>query len=198
MDKKNNKVSNMYGRARRIAFLEKVVYWAVGILTLILVLVTIFNDKEVVDTNVNFAFLREHLEGKGYRCERINIVNGRCKKIGENNTYSFIRLNDGFEYINNSKGYILDIKHSKDDSKITFKTTDYAFAGVRNQLYTCKYKDNVINELENCYLENGEELNIESYKSIILQAMYELNIILDNSGYYKDTLLNDFSWEKKD
>lgn len=206
-NKKNVKVSNFYGRARRIAFAEKVVYWLVGIVAVALLIFLILNRKEEVDLNVNFAFLRETLTTRGYICDQINRIGGSCVKTGtvvnEKNedlnfkyTYTFIRYDDGFEYIYDSRGYILDIRHKENDSRITFRTTDNAFAGYRNQIYTCTYKDNVLNELEECTSEDGATLDNESYKGIIRQSMMEVHSILDNSGYKKDKLLNNYVWEK--
>lgn len=205
MDKNKVKVSNLYGRARRIAFVEKVVYWIVGIIAIFLIAFIILNRNEEVDDNVNFAYLREYLEANGYRCEMIHRVGGQCIKSGvyesENlkfsYNYNFIRYDDGFEYIHNTRGFILDIRHkSQNDSRISFKTTNNAFAGYKNQTYTCSYTDYVINKIEECTNEAGEKLDVDSYLSVIEQAIYEINNILDSSGYDKEKLIKDFVWEK--
>lgn len=205
MDKNVNKVSNLYGRARRIAFVEKVVYWLVGIIAIVLIVFVILNRQEKVDGNVNFAYLRTYLEEKGYRCDMLHRVGGQCIKSGKyetddlsfSYTHTFIRYEDGFEYINNSRGYILDIRHkSNNESRISFRTTDNAFTGYKNQTYSCTYKDNVINELGECSSSNGNVLDVASYISVIEQSIEELNRMIDSSGYKKDKLLNDFVWEK--
>lgn len=221
MDKNTNKVSNLYGRARRIAFVEKVIYWIVGILAIVLIAFLILNKKEEVDRNVNFAYLSEYLEARGYRCEMIYRIGGQCIKTGSysneeeienikdeeerekmelinfNYSYNFIRYDDGFEYIYNSRGFILDIRHkSGDDSRVSFRTTNNAFQGYKNQSYSCEFKNNVISELGDCISTSGVVLDNETYKSIISQSMVEVNNILDNSGYKKDVLLNNYKWEK--
>lgn len=196
---KNNKVSNLYGRARRIAFLEKVIYCAVGIVALILVVLVLANRPEKTDQNVNFAYLRTYLEDRGYVCEVLHRVNGQCKKVGKVSDYTFIRYDDGFEYIVNSKGYILDIRHkSNDESRISFRTTNDAFAGYKNQTYSCQFKNNVLSELGECSTSAGDKLDMNSYIGVIEQSIYEVNNMIDSSGYKKDKLVNDFVWEKKE
>lgn len=195
---KSNKVSNMYGRARRIAFAKKVIYILVGLLVITLVLFFMFNKKEEVDLNVNFNYLREYMENKGFRCATIHKSGGSCIKTNENNKYTFIRYDDGFEYVANTKGYFLTIKHkaSIDDSSVTFRTTTYALAGYKNLSYTCQFEGNVLKVTECMNDENESKLDSEAYLGVIKQISLELKSIIDSSGYNKDVLLNEYKWQK--
>lgn len=197
-EKKNNKVSNMYGRARRIAFAKKVIYIVVGLLIITLVLLFVFRKKEVVDLNVNFYYLREYMENKGFRCTNIHRVGGTCVKTNDTNKYTFIRYDDGFEYVANTKGYFLTIKHkaSLNDSSVTFRTTTYAFAGYKNLSYTCQFEGNVLKVTECINDADDSKLDSEAYLGVVKQISLELNNIIDSSGYNKDALLNEYKWEK--
>lgn len=198
MDKNSIKVSNLYGRARRIEFVEKVAYLVIGIIAVILVIVIVSNQKEKVDDNVNFAYLRRYLENRGFNCEMIHRVGGQCSLVNDTSTYSFIRYDDGFEYIMVTKSYTLDIRHKlSEEERITFKTTSEAFSGYRNKSYTCRYKDKVVGELDKCIDEDEKELDLNSYKGMIEKAIVELNNIIDSSGYDKDELLDNYKWTKK-
>lgn len=195
---KSNKVSNMYGRARRIAFAKKVIYILVGLLVITLVLLFVFRKKEDVDLNVNFYYLREYMENKGFRCSTIHRTGGTCVKTNDNNKYTFIRYDDGFEYLANTKGYFLTVKHkaSMKDSSITFRTTPYALAGYKNLSYTCQFEGNVLNVTDCINDEDGSVLDSEAYLGVIKQVSLELNNIIDSSGYDKNVLLNDYKWQK--
>lgn len=198
MDKNSTKVSNLYGRARRIEFAEKVAYVVVGIIAVILVVVIISNQKENVDDNVNFAYLRRYMESRGFTCEMIHRVGGQCILRNETSTYSFIRYDDGFEYIIATKSYTFDAKHKlSEPEKLTLKTTSEAFAGYRNKSYTCTYKGSIIGELDKCIDENDKELDLNSYKGVVEKAMSELKDIIDSSGYDKKAIISDYQWIKK-
>lgn len=199
MDKKNNKVSNMYGRARRIAFAKKVIYIVAGILVIIIILLFVFRKKEVVDLNVNFYYLREHMQNKGFSCSTIHTSGGTCVKINDNNKYTFIRYDDGFEYLANTKGYFLTIKHKESlkDSYVTFRTNQYALAGYKQLSYTCSFDGNVLNIGDCIEDDSGDKLDSEAYLSVINQIVLELNNIIDSSEYDKDVLLQEFKWQKK-
>jgi len=198
VDKNVIKVSNFYGRARRIAFLKKIIYIVVGVFLLFLIIFLVTRRTEKVDDNVNFAYLRTYLESKGFHCEMIHRVGGQCVNSNEKNYYSFIRYEDGFEYIINAQGYLLDIRHkASDDKRITFKTTSDAFSGYKNRNYTCSYEGSVIGQLGTCVDEEENVLDVNSYIGVIEQAISDLNNIIDSSGYKKDSLLNDNLWEKK-
>ncbi len=198
MDKKNAKVSNLYGRARRIELVEKIAYVIVGIIAVTLVLVLVSRQTVNTDDNINFAYLRKYMEANGYSCEMIHRSGGQCLLSNTNSTYSFVRYDDGFEYIINTKAYTLNVKHKlSEENSITFKTTSDAFSGYRNKKYTCDYKDSVIGKLEKCLDEEDNVLELKSYVGLIEQSINELNNIITASGYDKDELINNYIWEKK-
>ena len=139
------------------------------------------------------------MEKQGFRCEMLQMAGGNCQKKSSNNSYTFTRLETGFEYIVKSSGYLLDIRWS-DDSKgdyITFKTTAEAINGYRNNFYTCSYKENIVKEIDKCVDENENELDLPAYTSIINRSMYDLDLYITNSGYNKKKLLEDHEWSKK-
>lgn len=199
MEKNNFKVSNLYGRARRIELVEKIAYIVVGIIAIVLVVFLVARQTKSQDGNVNFAYLREYLEIKGYMCDRIHLSGGQCVLSNENSNHVFIRRDNGFEYIVSTNSYILGMKHYLDEEdEITFKTYSEAFIGYRNRNYVCSYKKNIIGGLERCVDEDtGEELDLDSYKGVIVQAMNELNNIIDSSGYDKNELLENYIWKKE-
>lgn len=198
MDKKVPKVSNLYGRARRIELVERIAYIVVGIIAVVLVILLVSQKTDDTDDNINFAYLRRYMEARGFSCELIHRSGGQCVLNNRNTIYSFVRYDDGFEYIVRSQAYVLQIKHilSEEDT-ITFKTTSDAFSGYRNKNYTCIYKDNILNEIDKCLDEEDNELNLKSYTGLIEQTIYELNNIVDSSGYNKARLVNNYIWEKK-
>lgn len=197
-EKKTNKVSNMYGRARRIAFAKKIIYIVVGILILVLILFFVFRKTEVVDLNVNFSYLRDYMKNKGFNCTTIHRSGGTCVKKNDNNKYTFIRYDDGFEYLANTKGYFLTIKHKTniENSSVTFKTTQNALANYKNISYTCQFNENVLNIGDCINDEDGTKLDSEAYLSVMNQVSLELNNIIDSSGYNKEVLLNEYKWQK--
>lgn len=195
----DNAQTSLYGRARRIELAEKIAYVIVGIVAVALVFIIVGSHKEHVDKNVNFSLLREYLEGRGFRCEMLQINGGSCSKKSASNEYSFVRLEDGFEYIVKSSGYLLDIRWATDDkgSFITMKTTSSALNGYRNNLYTCSYKKTILDEVDKCIDETEKELDSQTYISVINSSIYDLNTYILNSGYRKDSLLEDHEWVKK-
>lgn len=195
---KNTKVSNLYGRARRIEFAERIAYIVVGIIAIILVIFLVSKQQANVDRNVNFTYLREYMEAKGFNCEMLQKSGGQCTLNNEVSLYNFIRYENGFEYIVKTKSYALSIKHVlTEEDKITFRTSSEAFSGYKNKKYVCSYKDNVIKELSSCFSEDGEELDVASYVGVIKQAMSDLNNIIDSSGYDKNELMEAYQWRKK-
>lgn len=199
MERNNMKVSNLYGRARRIELVEKIAYIVVGIVAVVLVVFLVSRQTTFQDQNVDFAYLREYMEAKGFVCERIHISGGQCVLSRENSSYIFIRQNDGFEYIINTKSYVLDMKHVlNEEDSISFKTYSDAFSGYRNKNYTCSFQENIIHELGQCIDEDsGSVLDLESYRGVIYQAMNDLNHIIDSSGYNKNELIENYRWQKK-
>ena len=199
--KKNidNAQTALYGRARRIELAEKIAYVVVGIVAIALVFIIVNTHKEHVDNNVNFSMLRDYLEGREFRCEMIQMNGGSCVKKSENNEYTFIRFDSGFEYIVKSDGYSVDIRWGNDEKGdfITLKTTASALAGYKNNFYNCSYKDNILNEIDKCIDVNEKELDSKTYISVINSSMYDLNAYISHSGYRKDVLLENHEWSKK-
>lgn len=195
---KNDKVSVFYGRARRIEFAEKVAYIVTAIIALIVVVVIVTKQSDSGEANVNFSYLRQYFTDRGYNCEMIHRAGGRCVFDNGITIYSFVRNEDGFEYLVRTNSYLLEMTHSLDDENaIVFKTTSEAFAGYKNKSYTCEFKDNVLGELGVCQTLEGEQLNLRSYIGVIEHAQNDLNLIIDSSGYYKTNLLQDYQWVKK-
>ena len=188
----------LYGRARRIEFVERAAFIIVGIISVILVFVIVGKKNNTSEVNVNFSYLREYIEARGYICEVIYRSGGSCTAVSKAVTSSFIRYDDGFQFITKSDGYFLEITYmaSKGDY-IKLKTTPYALQGYVNKEYTCSYKDNILNEVEECKDKDGEKLDSATYIGVVNKAMYDLYNIIDNSGYRKDKLLDKHEWVKK-
>lgn len=197
MSKKNDKVSVFYGRARRIEFAEKMAYIFVAILSVFIIVTIVVNQSSDRDRNVNFSFLREHLESRGFKCEMVHYSGGQCSLNTEQSFIRFVRYDDGIEYIYKTNSYLLDIRHTlAEKNYISFKTTSEAFSGYKNKEYIC-VADNIIGELKECKDSLGNKLDIESYIGLIEQSMKDINIILENSGYYKNELIESNVWLKK-
>ncbi len=195
---KHNNVSAFYGRARRIELVEKLAYLTVGIIAVVLVVALVFNQDSNSEKNLKFSYMREYLEANGFDCNQIHTTGGQCTLNGEYASLSFFRYDDGFEYIARTDSYHLNIKHRlSDDNSITFKTTSEAFIGYKNQEYTCDYVDNVINKLGDCKTKMDDKLDINAYRGVIEQAMKDVNIIIDNSGYFKEEIVQNYQWIKK-
>ena len=188
----------MYGRARRIEFVERVTYVVVAIIAVILVFVIVGKNSSYNDRNVNFNLLREYLEDRGFRCEMLYRPGGACSLNSEAGLTTFTRYESGFQYIIKTEGYFLDIRYSTDKGDyMTFKTTAYALAGYRNQDYKCYFKDNILGEFDYC--ENDEKVKLDSnaYIGVVEKAMYDLSNMVDNSGYQRDKLLEEHQWVKQ-
>lgn len=187
-----------YGRARRIEFVERATYIIVGIISVILVFVVVGKKTVYQESNVNFSYLREYLEARGYICEVIYRSGGSCTSNSKAVTSSFIRYDEGFQFITKSDGYFLEITYmeSKGDY-IKLKTTSHALQGYVNKEYTCTFKDNILNELDECKDKDGGKLDSATYIGVINKAMYDLYNIVENSGYSRDKLLKNHEWVKK-
>ncbi len=197
-EKNNNKVSVFYGRARRIELYEKIAYVTIAIVAVAIICFLVFRDTEDGIKNVNFSYMRQYFEGKGYICERIHENGGKCYLKTDLISYDFSRYDDGFEYMVRTDSYYLYMKHSiNNKSEISFKTTSEAFAGYRNEEYNCKFKDNVLGPLGECTNSQGEELNLSSYIGVIEQAQSDIENIIKSSGYSRNKLLEEFIWKKK-
>ena len=177
----NNKGTRIYGRAQRIEFFQKVIYFVIAVFAIAIVFIILSNRKESVDDNVNFSHLREYMEANGK---------------SDASTSMFIRQNNGFEFIITSEAYNLDIKHIPDDDKITFNTTAKALAGYKSTDYTCTTKGTILDELDKCVDKDNNELTSNAYISVVEMAIKDLNNFVDSSGYRKDVLLENYEWVK--
>lgn len=192
----NNNV--LYGRARRLEFIEKTAYIIIAIISVILVFVIVGKNSSVTNENVNFRLLQRYLENRGFGCEMIYQPGGACSRTSEAGQTTFVRQDDGFEYYDKSDGYLLTIMFTRSKGNyMTLRTTAYALAGYRNMSYTCYYKDNVLGEFDFCEDQNKNKLDSNTYKGIVEGAMYDLNNIIVNSGYRKDKMLESYEWVKK-
>ncbi len=187
----------LFGRARRIEFVEKTAYIIIAIISVILVFVIVGRNSTINDKNVNFAYLRKYLEDRGFSCELIYQPGGTCSRTKEAGQTSFVRQEDGLEYYEKTDGYLLTIMFTKSKGNyMTLKTTAYALSGYRNKTYTCYYKDNVFGEFDYCEDSAKQRLDSKTYNGIVEKAMYDLNNIMIASGYRKDKMLESYEWEK--
>lgn len=187
----------MYGRARRIAFAKKCIVVVVIILIVFLVIKNLFNKTEYVDYNQNFNYLKSYFVNKGYTCKVIENVGGRCFYKTDNSSYSFIRYDDGFNYVIEASNYRLVFNHNRSEpNKITFKTNNESLSGYKNKVYYCATKGTIIDELLECKTDKGEKLDLDGYIGIVEDGIQEVNDILIYSGYNVDSLLKDFEWKK--
>ncbi len=195
-DKESKVVSNFYGRARRLALAEKIIYTSVAIFTVILVIFLISKTVSPEDKNINFAFLRDYWENKGFGCSTIQRDGGTCSYKTEGTDYLFVRLDDGFKYTIRTNGYIIDIVFTSEEESITFKTNANSLAGYRDKTYLCSF-DSIVGEVKECLDSNEKKLDANSYIGAINKAMFDLNKMVEASGYSSSSLLRDHKWEKK-
>ena len=188
----------LYGRARRIEFIERATYIILGIISVIIVFVVVGKKSVNKETNVNFSDLRLYLEARGYTCELLYRPGGTCTSFSSAVNSSFIRYDDGFQFISKSDGYFLEITNldSKGDY-IKLKTTPYALQGYVNNEYNCIFKNSVLDELDYCEDSLGNKLDSETYIGVVEKAMYDVNNMILNSGYSKDKLIKSHEWVKK-
>jgi len=187
----------LYGRARRIEFVERATYIIVGIISVILVFVIVGKKNNLDEKNVNFSYLRQYMETRGYSCEMIYRNGGTCTSYSEAVSSSFMRFDDGFQFVTKGEGYFLDITYS--DSRgdyIKLKTTPYALQGYVNKEYKCVYKDDIFNEVDYCEEANGTKLDSGTYLGVVNKAMFDLRNMMANSGYSKDKLIKNHEWKK--
>lgn len=204
MDSNNNgkKVNvSFFGRARRVEIVEKIVYVLVGIFAVCLTIFLVTRTKDVfVDKNVDFAYLKQYLESKGFTCEMLQDSGGSCSFENDYSNYSFVRYNTGFVYILKTDNYRLLVNHvSTGTDYITFVTYDTAYYGYKNREYVCTNVDenNILSDISSCETSDGEVLDLGAYLGVVNMAVSDLNDIIDSSGYSKDSLINDYEWIKK-
>lgn len=189
----------MIGRARRLKLIKIVAVAIIGVLGAFLLAKGIISFLIVKDDNVEFAYLKKYLTGKGFSCESLKTSGGTCKNRTEGVYELFVRYDNGFDYIYNNDKYSIQLYHVGGKEKIVFTTGDNAFAGYKNLKYKCTYKESIIHELDKCVLENDDtvELDNKAYVGIINNTMYEVRKIIAASGYNVDDLLDKYEWNKK-
>mgnify|MGYP003300015130 FL=1 len=198
MSNKSNKVSVFYGRARRIELYEKIAYIVIGIVAVLLIFFLVTSQEDNTELNVNYSFMRNYFTSMNYNCDSLHRSGGRCSKDTGTTAYIFVRNDDGFKYIVETDSYSLEIEHSLlNGDWILFDTTSEAFAGYKNKKYECKVNGNVLEKFGDCLTKDGELMNLNSYRGVIEMAQKDIENIIESSGYYRRTLMNDYKWEKK-
>lgn len=198
MNDKNNKVSVFYGRARRLELYEKMAYIIVAVVAVVLIFVIVTSQSDNGEKNVNYSYLKQYFYDRGFTCDLVHKSGGKCRKDTPSTSYVFTRYDDGFEYYISTESYSLLISHTlQKEQEISFSTTSEAFAGYKNKDYMCKIGENVLDTVGTCKTKEGEVLNLNSYLGIIEQAQKEIDNIIESSGYYKRSLIEDYQWEKK-
>ena len=189
----------MIGRARRIKIIKIVAISIVGLLGAFLLGRTIVTMLIKKDDNIDFAYLRNYLIGKGFVCESLKTTGGTCKNKSDGVYEMFVRYDNGFDYIYNNDKYSIQLYHAGGNEKFIFTTGDGAFAGYRNLRFNCTYKESIVQELDKCVLDNNDSvvLDNKAYIGVINNTMFELRKILSSSGYNVDDLLNKYEWNKK-
>ena len=184
----------MYGRARRIQAL-KTLGIAVAVIVVIVLsamfFINFFAKRNAVD---NFQTMKKFMKQKGYDCELIEHPGEACKYTRDDILARFVRYEDGFSYNMSTNAYYIEIKHTKDDSKFIFRTTDEALKGYKNKIYKCTYEGSIIDKLKECKDEDDRVLDSVAYQGEVESFMNELALILKGSGYNVDKLLKDYQW----
>lgn len=189
----------MYGRARRIELLKKVVITVVSIVGVLVIASIVIGVLMKKDTNVEFYQLKKYLSSKGFVCESMKSSGSACKYNSDNVKERFIRYEKGFDYLYNNKSYVIEIYHVDGEDKILFNTGENAFDNYKNLKYSCTFKESILNEIEECSLVDDEDVKLdnEAYISVINQKIYDVNLIIEASKYSKADLINKYEWNKK-
>lgn len=188
----------MYGRARRIALVKKIIIVVVLVFIGYILFTKVFVKENFVDQNQNFAFMKNYFQGKGYICERIDHNAGRCYKETDDTYTGFIRYDDGFNYVDESTSYRLIINYMPNEvNNIVLKTNSNSLEGYKNMVYYCSTKKDLFSEIDKCITEDGEKLDVQSYIGVVEKAQTDISNIIEASGYDQKALLVDFKWQKK-
>ena len=189
----------MYGRARRIELLKKVVITVVSIVGVLVIASIVIGVLMKKDTNVEFYQLKKYLSSKGFVCESMKSSGSACKYNSDNVKERFIRYEKGFDYLYNNKSYVIEIYHVDGEDRIDFNTGDDSFSNYKNLKYNCSYKGNILTAVDECVLIDDKDVKLdnEAYIGIINKKIYEVNMMIEASGYNKYSLLNKYVWEKK-
>ena len=187
----------MYGRAKRLNLIKNIVVIIASLVGIFFIGKMVVSFLTVDDDNIEFSYMKKYLNGKGFICESLKTSGGTCKNRTDGVYEMFVRYDKGFDYVYNNDSYVIELYHVDGEEKFTFSTGDTAFSGYRNLRYTCTYKDTIINELDKCILENGdEELDNEAYIGFINRTMYEVRKIIVSSKYNVDDLIERYEWNK--
>lgn len=187
----------MYGRARRIQALKTAGIVAGVLVVIALVALIIFKVVEKNNKQDNFVTLKQYMRQKGFDCELIENPGEACKYNKDGVLARFVRYEDGFSYNVNTDAYYLEIKHTKDDNRFVFRTTDEALKGYRNKIYKCYYEDSIIGTLKECKDEDDRLLDAAVYRSKVEEFMNDLSLIIKGSGYDENKLIKDYQWVDK-
>lgn len=186
----------MFGRARRIEFVKKLIFIAI---CLVLIGVSVYFIFKVVDKPkqpVAFSYLNDYFYSKGYSCEMLTKSGGHCSLTQDGLRKSFIRYDSGFQYFIKTDTYSIEIKHMyKVSDSITFYTNEKAFDKYKDKKYNCTTDNSVIGNLKKCMTDEAEILTLNSYLGQVESAINDLNDILNHSGYDKEVLIEEFVWK---
>ena len=197
-ESKGKKVnSKFFGRQRRIDFVEKITYIVIGVFAVGLVLYLVTKKTDFEDPNVNYAYLANYMQQKGFTCELLNRSGGKCYIIKGDVEYSFYRFDDGLQYIIKSETYSLNIKHLSGSDSIEFRTYSSAYIGYRDLVFQCSYKDGFLSEIDKCVTSSGKELDLPVYLGFVKEAVNDVNNMVEASGYEKKPLIENYEWVKK-
>ena len=188
----------MYGRARRLKLINKIVIVFLVLIVVFIVVRLILNIIPKQDDNIDFAYMRNYMISRGFSCEILRASGSACKYNNGDISERFSRFDNGFEYIYNNKKYAINIYHVGGVERITFNTGEGAFTGYKNLDYDCSYKENILNELDKCLLKSDPniELDNEAYIAVLNKTIKEVNKIIESSKYNKKVLLEEYRWEK--
>ncbi len=189
----------MYGRARRLELYRNIGIGIVVLLVIILIARGVIVFLNTKDNNIDFYYLKRYLNEMGFSCESLSKSGGACKYTSDNVVERFARYGNGFDYVYKNNNYVIEIYHVGGKEKLSFTTGDGAFKGYKNLEYNCVYKNNILNEVDRCYLVNDEltELDNEAYIGVINNSMYEVSKMVEVSEYNRDDLINKYVWNKK-
>ena len=184
----------MYGRARRLQFMQSIAIGVAIVVVIVLSVVFFTNLFARSKQHEDFKTLKNYMVQRGFACELLEEPGSACKYEKEGILIRFVRYEDGFDYNVSTDAYYIQIKHVKDEDKFVFRTTEDALAGYKKKIYYCKYNDSIIGTLKECVTENGQELDSPVYIGQIESAMNDISLLLKSSNYKVDKMINDYQW----
>ncbi len=184
----------MYGRARRLQFLQSLL---IGVAIVVVVILSFFffiNLFTKSKQQNDYKALKNYLIQRGFSCEILEEPGSACKYDEEGVFIRFIRYDNGFDYNVNTNAYYIEIKHVKDEDKFVFKTTDEALVGYQKKTYYCTFNDSIIGTLKECVTESGQTLDSAVYIGQIEAAMNDISLLLKSSNFNVDKIIKDYQW----